>query len=1133
MSGKLIEKIFGNKHDRDIKRLMPVVEEINRIYEKLHDMSDATLKSKTEEFKSKIFENVGEIRNQIREFREKLKSEESEEPIDFDQLRQDIESLVKEEGEITEGVLWEILPEAFAVVKETCRRLFGKSWKVVGQDITWEMIPFDVQLIGGIVLHEGKIAEMATGEGKTLVATMPLYLNALVGKGAHLVTVNDYLAQRDCEWMGEIFKFLGLRVAFIKNNMSPPQRKEAYAADITYGTNNEFGFDYLRDNMAVSPEGLVQRGHHYAIIDEVDSVLIDEARTPLIISGPVGESKNRFAETKPHVEQLIRSQSTHVNRLVADGERLLNEEKEYEAGIKLLKAHRGAPKNKRLEKLYREPGVQRLIHRVESDYMRDKKLHELDEELYFAIDEKAHSIDLTEKGRNALSPNNPEMFVLPDLAMELSELEGNEDFDPNIRERKKEELQAEYAEKSERLHNISQLLRAYSLFEKDVEYVVTDDGKVMIVDEFTGRLMPGRRFSDGLHQALEAKENVRIERETQTLATITLQNFFRLYTKLAGMTGTAETEAGEFWEIYELDVVVIPTNEPIRREDDEDVIYRTRREKYNAIIDEIVEYHEKGLPALVGTISVDVSETLSRMLKRRGIRHSVLNAKQHQSEAEIVASAGEPGMVTIATNMAGRGTDIKLGAGVIRYPDKNLNYLTSDVHSEVSRGNIVILHEIPTNEVERFGRYLREKELEGNIVQSVEEKNRILSGQDQMNGKVILIPRSIGETNDARNKIENQIHLKVRDYADGGLHIIGSERHEARRIDRQLRGRSGRQGDPGSSRFYLSLEDDLMRLFAPERIIGVMDRLGLEEGEVITHPMITKSIERAQKRVEMRNFEIRKHLLEYDDVMNKQREVIYTRRRRAVEGENLHDDIIEMIEDFVDDVMERYTTKGGYAEEWDWNSMREELLKTMLIQIPIKNEEIPSLRTEELRDLIFKAAKESYDTKRKTLGDKLMGQLERFAYLKTIDERWKEHLYEMDQLKEGIGLRAYGQKDPLIEYKQEGFRTFSQMLGQINEEVLEIVFKAQIQIERAPHGLEPTRRRYPAEMATVHEEASGMGFAGQPQAAEAAQRQQTQQMPPTMQQTGKRQPVHVEKKPGRNEPCPCGSGKKYKHCHGR
>jgi preprotein translocase subunit SecA len=1119
MFGKLIKTVFGNKHERDVKRLTPFVEEINRIGEGLRDSNDDELRNKTEEFRSKIRDKTGLVRNELQKLSDSLKTAASSEQTDFHEVRQRIEALEKDEKNLTEEVLLEILPEAFAVVRDACRRMVGKSWKVVGRDVVWDMVPFDVQLLGGIVLHEGKIAEMATGEGKTLVATMPLYLNSLVGKGAHLVTVNDYLARRDCEWMGEIYKFLGLSVDFITNEMEPEARRKAYLADITYGTNNEFGFDYLRDNMAVSTEGVVQRGHYYAIIDEVDSVLIDEARTPLIISGPIGESKNRYAETKPRVEQLVRNQIVLVNRLIAEAEKLLDENKEREAGIKLLQAQRGSPENNRLIKLMHESGVQKLIHDVESEYMRDKKMNELDADLFFAIDEKMHTIDLTDKGREALSPGNTAMFVLPDLAMELSKIEGSENLAPSTRERMMEEIQTEYIEKSERLHNISQLLKAYSLFEKDVDYVVTEDGKVMIVDEFTGRLMPGRRYSDGLHQALEAKENVTIEHETQTWATITLQNFFRMYKKLGGMTGTAETEAGEFWEIYKLDVVVVPTNEPIRRDDMDDVVYRTKREKYNAIIDEVASVHEKGLPILVGTISVEGSETLSRMLKRRGIRHSVLNAKYHKQEAEIVSMAGEPGMVTIATNMAGRGTDIKLGAGVIRFPGDSIDEMVKNL----SRNRKVLIHELPTGEIKRVTEALQKRKEAHRVIQSVPEKEALLQSQTDSKPEIVIVPKEIGSSTDTRNACKDTIHVKARDYCEGGLHIIGTERHEARRIDRQLRGRSGRQGDPGSTRFYLCLEDELMRLFGSERIGRVMDRLGVEEGEVITHPMITRSIERAQKRVEMRNFDIRKHLLEYDDVMNKQREVVYTRRGRALVGENLREDMLEMIEDAALDMVERHSQNGEWTDT-GIAALKEELFKTMLLTLPFKDEEIFGTNPAELSEKLIEKAKELYDRKKTVFGDELMGQLERWAVLKTIDERWKEHLYEMDILKEGIGLRAYGQKDPLLEYKQEGFRTFTEMLGRINQEILEIVFKTQIQTESPPDPF--TQRKQPVRMSLVHQEATGMGFTP---GTETDQQEGGQGIPPA----GKPQPIRAEKQAGRNEPCPCGSGKKYKHCHGK
>jgi preprotein translocase subunit SecA len=1121
MFGKLLEAIFGSKHARDVKRLTPLVHEINRHALAFQSLSDDALRAKTGEFKAAIDARAGSLRKSIQDLHDRLKSIDSGSKVDFMDVRAQIEVLEKEEFDRTQEVLLEILPEAFAAVKETCRRLVGKTWKVVGRDVTWDMVPFDVQLLGGIVLHEGKIAEMATGEGKTLVATMPLYLNALVGKGAHLVTVNDYLARRDCEWMGEIYKFLGLTIDFITNDMESEARQRAYAADITYGTNNEFGFDYLRDNMSVTMETVVQRGHYYAIIDEVDSVLIDEARTPLIISGPVGESINKYAEMKPKVEQLVKAQTVMANQYIAEAERLLAEGKEYEAGIRLLQAQRGAPVNKRLTKMLHEQGMQKLVRKVESDYMADRKLHELDAELFFAIDEKAHTIDLTDKGRGALSPNHPEMFLLPDLAVALSDITGDESLAPEERERRKDTVQSEYIEKSEKLHNISQLLRAYSLFEKDVDYVVTEDQKVMIVDEFTGRLMPGRRYSDGLHQALEAKEGVAIERETQTMATITLQNFFRLYKKLGGMTGTAETEASEFWEIYKLDVVVIPTNEPIRRDDDEDVVYRTKREKFNAIIEEISELHSQGLPVLVGTISVEVSETLSRMLKRQGIRHSVLNAKYHKQEAEIVAMAGEPGMVTIATNMAGRGTDIKLGAGVIRFPENGLGDLVRHSASLMSRGSTVVVHEIAAEGIPAFEKALSEKGLSARIIGSPEEKTAVLEGRTAVDSGLAVIPKSMASPTDARTESPALVHVKARDFAAGGLHILGTERHDARRIDRQLRGRSGRQGDPGFTRFYLSLEDELMRLFGSERIAGVMDRLGVEEGEVITHPMITRSIERAQKRVEMRNFDIRKHLLEYDDVMNKQREVIYRRRNRALQGENLQEDIVEMISETAAVLVDRHApSDGGVGADID--GLRAEALQTLLIQIPGTDESLVALKREELAEVLGQAAVQAYERKRQAVGGDSMAQLERYATLRTIDERWKEHLFEMDLLKEGIGLRAYGQKDPLIEYKQEGFRAFTELLGQIDREIVELVFKTPFRVEQ-PMELLPARRRMPSQMSMVHEESTGMGFAHQMEAGTE---------PPPGVVAGKRQPVHVEKRAGRNDPCPCGSGKKYKHCHG-
>jgi preprotein translocase subunit SecA len=1058
MLENIITKIFGSKHDRDIKRIDPLVDEINDYYQQFHELSDDQLRLKTIEFKKAIQSGVAEFQTQIYDLQQRLREDiESDEPIDPASFRDEIKELEKEEKEANEAVMNEILPQAFAAVKEVCRRMIGQSWNVSDIETTWDMVPFDVQLIGGIVLHEGKIAEMATGEGKTLVATLPLYLNALSGKGVHLITVNDYLARRDCEWMGKIYETLGLTSAYIINDMNPPQRQRAYNSDLTYGTNNEFGFDYLRDNMSIRVEDLVQRTHNYAIIDEVDSVLVDEARTPLIISGPVEHSTQKFDEVKPRVSQLVRSQTNLVNRIISDAEELLKKgegEDEYEAGIKLLQATRGAPKNKRLQKVLHEPGAKKLIHRVEMDYLRDKKLHELDEELYYSIDEKTHVIDLTEIGREALSPNDPLMFVLPDLATELDRVEKDTELDDLAKQETKTKIQNEYGEKSERIHNISQLLRAYSLYERDVEYVVTDDGKVMIVDEFTGRLMPGRRYSDGLHQAIEAKEGVKIERETQTLATITLQNFFRLYNKLAGMTGTAETEANEFWQIYKLDVVVIPTNEPVRRLDYNDQIYRTKREKYNAVIDEIAEMHRKNRPVLVGTISVEVSETLGRMLKRRGIKHSVLNAKYHKEEAQIVSKAGQPGMVTIATNMAGRGTDIKLGKGIVLCDGGC--YLVDD------------------------------------------------------NGRPI--PDNI-DVNDCEADVPC------------GLHIIGTERHESRRIDRQLRGRSGRQGDPGSSRFYLSLEDDLMRLFGSERIAGVMDRMGVQDGEVIQHPMINKSIGRAQKRVEMHNFDIRKHLLEYDDVMNQQREVIYKMRSNALKGENLKDQILDMIDQIIEDRVDLHAGDDKYIEDWNWSGLNGDLQRFFLLSPIYKDiDEIPQgLTKQELIDQVSKKARDNYALRERMVGKAGMRRLERLVMLQQIDNEWRDHLYEMDQLKEGIGLRAYGQKDPLIEYKSEGFRAFTDMLARINEGVIELIFKAQVREES--HFMP---RRRPRQMSEVHDSTTGMGFQSVPAQQAEGQEPQPQQTTP-----GKKVPVVVGPKIGRNDPCPCGSGKKYKKCHGR
>ncbi len=1003
---ELITKLFGNKHDRDTKKIKPLVDEINSYSVEYENLDEESLKNKTQEFRERI-----------------------------------------ENGE----TLDDILPEAFAVVKDVCRRHVGKTWPIVGHDQTWEMIPYDVQLIGGVVLQEGKIAEMATGEGKTLVATLPTYLNALTGKGVHIVTVNDYLAQRDSEWMGVIYEYLGMTVGVILNDMSPEQRREAYNCDITYGTNNEFGFDYLRDNMAGSAEDIVQtRGHNYAIVDEVDNILVDEARTPLIISGPVSVSTHKYGEMKPLIEKLVNKQNRLVTQIIAEGEAFLNDDKLIEAGENFLIAEKGAPKHKRLQKIYQDPANKKLVRDSENAYLRDKGQNKASEEkyfgdLYFMIDEKNHIIDLTEKGRNELAPNEPEMFLIPDMGEETAKIENDPELSGNEKLEKKAEMHRIFGERSERLQNISQLLRAYALYEIDNEYVVTD-GKVMIVDEFTGRIMHGRRYSDGLHQAIEAKENVKIERETQTLATVTLQNYFRMYDKLSGMTGTAETEASEFWEIYKLDVIVIPTNEPVRRIDYNDLIYRTKREKYNAVINEIERVYNHARPVLVGTISVEVSETLSRMLKRKGIKHNVLNAKHHKQEAEIILNAGQPGAVTIATNMAGRGTDIKLARQIVKCQE----------------GCFLLRNATPPADIDL-------NECEANI--------------------------------------------------PCGLHIIGTERHESRRIDRQLRGRAGRQGDPGSSRFFLSLEDDLMRLFGSDRIANVMNRLGAEEGEVIAHPLITKSIEKAQKRVEGQNFAIRKRLLEYDNVMNQQREIIYKRRAVALQGEDPRKEVDEILEDFVYTRVDEFIDEKSHAEDWNIDALMESIGSAIPMDIrPIK-ENIYSLDYDSLIEKIISSAQEIYNFKEERIGSERMRIFERFLILRIIDDEWKDHLYEMDSMKEGIHLRAYGQKDPLIEYKREAFMMFESLIDRTNEKTVNILWKFEVPDEAGPRRSQRPMQR----MRTVHESAVNLGFnAGEESDIQKASRERS----------NKGQPVRVEQKVGRNDPCPCGSGKKYKKCCG-
>jgi preprotein translocase subunit SecA len=1023
----ILKKLFKPKSERDYGRIKPIVEEVNRWAEDYAGFSDDQFEHKTAEFKERL-----------------------------------------QNGESVD----DLMPEAFGLVKAACQALVGKTWDVVGIPVTWEMVPYDVQVAGAVNLHRGSIAEMATGEGKTLVATMPLYLNALEGRGAHLVTVNDYLARRDAEWMGKVYELLGLTVGCIQTDVDNETRIAAYKSDITYGTNNEFGFDYLRDNMKTRLRDKVQRGHRYAIVDEVDSVLIDEARTPLIISGPVshGQSSDLFRVLKPKVERVVRMQQQQINRLVADSEKWLeDEEREEDAARALLKVKRGGPKNNRFMKLMAEPGIEKLIMRYEADLMRMKVLHELDEELYYAVDEKANTINLTEKGRDALSPEDREQFVLPDLSEMIGEIDNNERLTPADKIKEKEKAHRKFAERSDAIHNFNQLLKAYGLFEKDNEYVV-QDGKVIIVDEFTGRLMPGRRFSEGLHQALEAKEGVRIEAETQTLATITLQNYFRMYDKLAGMTGTAETEAEEFHKIYKLNVAVVPTNEAVRRVDYEDQIYRTKREKYNAIVEEIVRLHESNLPVLVGTVSVEVSETLSRYLKRRGIKHNVLNAKYHQQEAEIVAHAGKGGAVTIATNMAGRGTDIKLEDSVVRC-----------------------------------------------------ETCGIGSGRSDW-------PTGDGSTVDT-TECEKDVPC--------GLHIVGTERHESRRIDRQLRGRSGRQGDPGASEFYLSLEDDLMRLFRPERIAGVMDRLGVKEGEVITHSLVTKSIERSQRRVEAYNFEIRKRLIEYDDVMNKQREVIYGRRDEVMEADDLKQILELMVEDTVDAAIEQFIDPAELPERWPLDELIAQMESTFLYSVGEPSvDNIEDLTVGDLRDHLHMRALEALQLRREFLARELgsedhVREFTKYVLLQNIDEKWMDHLHELDSLKEGIHYRAYAQKNPLVEYKKEAFGLFADLNDRIDREALYIFFHARISAPRESRA-DLDRAR------AVHRDSSAFAVSGEPQAAPAAPAPGQAGMGATSATSAalKQKPtstpvVRSDEKVGRNDPCPCGSGKKYKKCCGR
>ncbi len=1107
---EIITKLFGNKAQKDMRAIQPVVDQIKAAYESIDALSNDELRARSWALMDKLQAAVADKKARIAELKASIEGT----PIEKrEKIYNEVDKLEKEIKDKYEEVLNEILPEAYAIVKSTARRfaqsetvevtatemdralaadprfdfveivggdnlakaVYKNHWMAGGNEIHWDMVHYDVQLFGGVVLHQGKIAEMATGEGKTLVATLPVYLNALTHEGVHVVTVNDYLAKRDSEWNGPIYMFLGLTVDCIdKHRPNSDERRKAYACDITFGTNNEFGFDYLRDNMATSPLDLVQRGHNYAIVDEVDSVLIDDARTPLIISGPVPKGEDQmFDEYKDRVANLVRQQTTLTTKLLAEAKAKMGSEDEKvreEGELALFRSFKGMPKSKALIKYLSEPGVKVRMQKTEEFYLQEneKNMHIATDELYFVIDEKNKSIELTDKGIDALtgSTDDPDFFVLPDVGSEMAELENDKSQMTNDElQQKKDEILTNYSIKSERVHTVHQLLKAYTLFEKDIDYII-DNGEVKIVDEQTGRVMEGRRWSDGLHQAVEAKENVKVEAATQTFATITLQNYFRMYHKLAGMTGTAETEAGEFWNIYKLDVVVIPTNKPIARKDLNDRIYRTKREKYNAVIDEIVAMVEQGRPVLVGTTSVEISELLSRMLTLRKIKHNVLNAKLHQQEAQIVAEAGRPGVVTIATNMAGRGTDIKL-----------------------------------TPEVK----------------------------------------------------------------AAGGLAIIGTERHESRRVDRQLRGRAGRQGDPGSSVFYVSLEDDLMRMFGSERIASIMDRMGFEEGEMIEHNMISNSIERAQKKVEENNFGIRKRLIEYDDVMNQQRNLIYAKRRHALMGERIGVDITNMIYETADVIFQEARSAN------DYEGLKMDVMQTFAIELPFDEEEFSRGKRDALSNQLAEAALDSfkrrmdkltqvadptiqqvYETKGQMYENilipitdgkrvyniavnlkaaaeshckEVVKEFEKRMLLYVIDDEWKEHLRQLDDLKQSVQNASYEQKDPLLIYKLESFNIFKSMLDTLNRRAIAILLRGQIhtqepdRVQQAQQQRRMDYSRYRTQKDAVQQAAQASG------AAAAAGRDTREQQRP--------EPIHVDKKPRPNDPCPCGSGKKYKQCHGK
>lgn len=1095
-----IKKLFGNKADKDVKGLHPYVGKINAEYEKLHTLTNNQLRAKTADFKQRVNDYLAETDQQISDLKTEIAKTTLQEIDKREDAYDQIDELEKRRDELLEEVLEELLPEAFAVVKETARRFsendtvtatatdfdrdlaatkphinivgndvsYNTTWDAAGQEVSWNMVHYDVQLIGGVVLHQGKIAEMMTGEGKTLVSTLPAYLNSLGQRGVHIVTVNDYLARRDAEWNAPIFQFHGLKVDCLDYyRPHSDERKNAYLADITYGTNNEFGFDYLRDNMAHSPSEQVQQKHHFAMIDEVDSVLIDDARTPLIISGPTPKGDiHEFNELKPKIQKLVDAQKTYLNTALTDAKRLVKEGKtnEKEAGLLLFRCQRGFPKSKPLIKFLGEQGMKAMMTKSENFYLQDqqKEMHVVDAELYFTIDEKNNQIELTDKGIDLITDNSDDkdFFVMPDVGSHIADLEKTS-LTESEKQKKKDELMRDFSVKSERIHSINQLLKAYAMFEKDIEYII-QDGKVKIVDEQTGRVMDGRRYSDGLHQALEAKENVKVEAATQTFATVTLQNFFRMYHKLSGMTGTAETEAGELWEIYKLDVVVIPTNRAISRKDEDDLVYKTVREKFNAVAEEIVRLQKEGRPVLVGTTSVEISELLSRMLNMRKIKHNVLNAKQHQREADIVQEAGQPGAITLATNMAGRGTDIKLGKGV--------------------------------------------KEA-------------------------------------------------------GGLAIIGTERHDSRRVDRQLRGRAGRQGDPGSSQFFVSLEDNLMRLFGSDRVSKVMDKFGYEEGEVIQHSMISKTIERSQKKVEQNNFGIRKRLLEYDDVMNKQRVVIYSRRKNALYGDRLSLDINNALYDWVEE------TVANFKENNDYHGFKMEVLRHVAVDPNLSIEDFSDTKIPELTQQIFDQMTAAYERKNndiierslpvfqnihkdrgsevknilvpfsdgkkglnvsvnlekalETNGLEIVNSFERFVALASIDEHWKEHLRELDDLKQTSNNASIEQKDPLLIYKLESFNLFQTMIGALNAEIVSLLFKGNIAVEPSNTMQEAKERK--------RQDTSRMRTSRAAEAlASGEERGETETKP---KETAV--PVRAEIKVGRNEDCPCGSGKKYKKCHGK